>query len=271
MKTLKFLPGVMILLLTVTLDSCKKEAAQTGLDTESITNETVNSFVEKSITSDEDASTMRGNGSCNWLELLPECAVVTESGDTYPKTITIDYGNGCTNANEITKSGIITIQLSDDMMNEGAIRTVTFQNYYVNNTHIEGTRITTNTGTNDAGQPVFSRNVNTNITRNGNTFNRTSDEEVTWLSGFDTVECGDNVFSVTGSGTCTRAEGTTRTRNIVTPLIIDQVCGYITTGVVQITGPQGTGSIDFGDGTCDDLAIVTRPNGDTQEIHLHQN
>lgn len=274
MKTTKIISGILIFALTVFISSCKKEKATADLDNESINNESVSTFVEKSLTVDEDAATMRGgNGSaegCNWQNLLASCAIVTESGTTYPKTITIDYGTGCVTQNNITKSGIVLITLTDDMMNQGAVRTVTFDNYFVNNTQIQGTRTLTNIGENESAQPVFHRVVNTTITRNAGAFNRTCDEEVTWLSGYDTEECGDNVFSITGNGTVTRPNGTTRTRTILVPLIIDHVCGYITSGVVQITGPNGVGTINFGDGSCDDLATVTRPNGNTQEIHLHQ-
>lgn len=255
------------------ISSCKKEQAAAGIDAQDISNESMSSFVEKNLVTDEDAATMRGGApglqnNCNWQELLPECAIVSVSGETYPKTITIDYGNGCTQG-DITKGGVITIVLTDDMMNAGAVRTVTFQNYQINNTSIEGSRTLTNTGTDELGHPMFHREVNTTITRNGNTVSRVAIEAVTWLSGYDTEECGDNVFSVTGSGSITRPDGITRTRTIVSPLIIDRICGYITQGVIEIQGPNGNGSIDFGDGSCDDEALVTRPNGNTQVIHLH--
>ncbi|MBX7050763.1 MAG: hypothetical protein K1X54_01875 [Flavobacteriales bacterium] len=255
------------------ISSCKKEQQTAAFDAQDISNESTSSFVEKSLTVDEDAATMRGGtgglqNNCNWQELLPECAVVTESGDTYPKTITIDYGDGCAQG-DFTKSGMITIVLTNDMMNQGAVRTVTFQNYHINNTSIEGSRVLTNTGNDESGHPVFHREVNTVISRNGNTFTRTADEMVTWFEGYDTDACGDNKFFVTGSGTTTRDDGTVRTRSIISPLIIDRVCGYITQGVVEILGPHGNGSINFGDGTCDDEAMVTRPNGNTQLIHLN--
>ena len=255
------------------LASCKKEKETASIDTQDITNESTSSFVEKSLMVDEDAATMRGGAvglqsNCNWQELLPECAVVTESGENNPKTITIDYGDGCTQG-DFTKSGMITIVLTDDMMNIGAVRTVTFQNYQINNTSIEGTRVLTHTGNDESGHPVFHREVNTVITRNGNEFTRTADELVIWMEGYDTEECGDNVFSVSGSGTTTRADGVVRNRNITSPLIIDRICGYITQGIIEIQGPHGTGSINFGNGTCDDEATVIRPNGNTQVIHLH--
>ncbi|MES1181665.1 MAG: hypothetical protein ABUL44_02610, partial [Flavobacterium sp.] len=168
MKTTKWIP-VVLFALAACIVSCKKDQVTYDLDNDSINDEAISSFVEKSVQADEEAATMRGGNSllsagCNWQELLPECAIVTESGDNYPRTITIDYGTGCTNTNGITKQGMIIIETSDDMLNAGATRIVTFENYYVNNTQIEGSRTTTNIGNNVDSHPVFSRIVQTTIT-----------------------------------------------------------------------------------------------------------
>jgi hypothetical protein len=273
MKNTRLIAGMMLFAFTSILSSCKKE--QTTDEAEDMMNtEALSAFVEKSVSADEDASTMRGpigSGGCNWQSQLASCALVTESGQAFPKTITIDYGEGCTNENGITKSGQIIIELSDEMQNTGAVRTVTFQNYMINNTQISGSRLTTNIGNNDFGQPQFSRVVNTTLARNGNIIVRTCDENVSWISGYDTEPCGDNIFSITGSGTSTRNDETTRIRVITEPLLVDQVCGYITEGIITIQAPKGQRSINFGDGACDDIAVVTGINGNTNEIHLHQN
>lgn len=275
MKKTNLIFATFLLMLAFAISSCKKEQVVTELDNESIDNETVASFVEKSMSVDEDAASMRGplgmQAGCNWQNLLSDCATITESSDSYPKTITIDYGTGCTGPNNITKSGIVIIDLSDDMLNNGAVRAVTFENFRINNTQIAGSRITTNAGEDSEGHPMFSRIVSTTLTRNGNVLSRNANETVTWLDGFETEECGDNIFSITGSGTITRANGASRTRNIILPLIVDHTCGYIISGVTEITGPNGTGTMNFGDGTCDDIAVITRPNGNVHTVHLHQN
>lgn len=273
MKKTRLIAGLMLFSLASVLSSCKKE--QNMNEAEDVVNtEAVNSFIEKSVSADEDMPAMRGpvnQGGCNWQSQLASCATITESSDEYPKTITIDYGEGCTNDNGITKSGQIIIELTADMLTTGAVRTVTFENYVINGIQISGSRVTTNIGSGDNGQPLFSRNVNTTLLHNGNTIVRTCNESVTWISGYDTEACGDNVFLVSGTGTSTRNDGITRIRTITEPLLVDQVCGYITAGIVSVSGPQGQRTINFGDGTCDDLATVTGINGNSFEIHLHQN
>lgn len=273
MNKIQLIAGLMLFAFTSLITSCKKDE-QVGMDASSMTNEGVSSFVDKSIEEDEDAvifkSMMGGNGqNCGGQGLLAECAIVTESSETFPKTITIDFGDGCTNSNGVTKSGQIIVSLSDDMMNEGAVRTVTFQDFYINNVHVQGTRVTTNTGVDGENHPTFSRTADMTITHNGNIFQRSFNGNVTWLSGYDTPECGDNVFELTGSGTAIRPNGVEISRVIVTPMILDRICGYVTAGVVEVSTPQGIHSINFGDGTCDDIAIVTAPDGTVHTIELH--
>ena len=70
-----------------------------------------------------------------------------------------------------------------------------------------------------------------------------------------------------GSGTC--HNGNTRTMTITTPLLVDRTCGYITQGVIEMSSEDKSGSIDFGDGTCDDVAVVTR-DGESREIDLDE-
>lgn len=253
--------------LACALASCRKDEA---FDEGMATAESVTSFFEKTMAADEEAVMAGpGGGPCNPLVLLPSCAVVTESSETYPKTITIDFGDGCTDAFGITRTGQLIVALSAYMMEEGAERTVTFNGYTINGNSITGTRVTTNTGTNGNGQPTFSRLVDVDITHDGGIFQRNMNESVVWLSGYDTEPCGDNVFGVTGNGTVIRPNGVTVTRTITEQLILDRTCGYITQGVVEVSRPIGTASIDFGNGACDNLAVVTKPDGDTFTIELN--
>ncbi|MDZ4824764.1 MAG: hypothetical protein SH856_15005 [Flavobacteriales bacterium] len=273
MKNKSFFYVALMALLAGALASCRKDK-ENLFDASNMTNESVSSFVEKTVSADEDAvslKSMQGGGgeNCNWQNLLAECVVVTVSSEEFPKTITIDYGDGCTNSNGVTKSGQIIINLSDDMINQGAVRVVTFQDFVVNEVEVSGSRTCTNTGTNDAGNPVFSRTVGVNITYDGETIQRDFNHVVTWLSGYVTPECGDNIFEITGSGSVTRPDGTVVTRTIIEPLIMDRICGHIISGVIEVNVPQGIATIDFGNGTCDDIAVVTSPDGETHIIHIN--
>src|SRR6478735_4824579 len=61
------------------------------------------------------------------------------SKDVYPHTKTIDFGAGITNGNSVTKSGKIIITYYDAAADaQGKYSVTTYNNYYVNGAHIEG-------------------------------------------------------------------------------------------------------------------------------------
>jgi hypothetical protein len=260
---------IAILAVLTSLSACLKDKEETTFDSENLSNENVSSMVDKSLSDDEDAVSLRsGSGGCgiNWP--VASCAVVTEDSETFPKTITVDYGDGCVDIHGRTKSGKILIHLTDELIIIGAVRTVTYENYFINSVQIEGSRTATNLGPNSSDQPTFNRIVDVAITYNGSTFQRDFVETITWISGFETDECGDNVLSIVGTGSVTRPNGIIVPRTTTTPLTLDYTCGYIISGVIQVVAPLGTFTIDYGNGECDDEAVLTRPNGETQTITL---
>ncbi|MCK4992838.1 MAG: hypothetical protein KAS29_20215, partial [Bacteroidales bacterium] len=77
---------------------------------------------------------------------FPPCVTVSLEGDEFPKTITIDYSEGCSGRMGLEKKGIITIEMTDNILNEEAVYTVTFENVTVGNREIEKTIILENLG-----------------------------------------------------------------------------------------------------------------------------
>lgn len=251
------------------LAACRKD--QANADLTAAQNEAFFHSTEKAYQNEIDAITLKSasqSNLCNPLQWLPECVEVTDTGvDTYPRTIVLDFGDGCTGPGGVERAGVLHIEVSGPMNEAGSVCTVTFENFSVNGNALEGTRTTTSNGSNAYGQPQFTRVVDMAIERNIGTFQRSFTQNVTWISGFDTEPCGDNVFEVSGNGTVTRPNGTTISRTIIEPLTIDRVCGYVTAGVVVVDAPMGERTIDFGDGACDDDATVTI-DGETYEIDL---
>ncbi len=251
------------------LFSCNKEEEVASLtDTQSSLENAANT-AEKGISDAEDAVSLKSGGasSCGsgWLET---CAIVTSTGTAFPKTITIDFGTGCEDLLGRVRSGKIFIHLTDSFSNEGAVRTVTFENFTINGIGISGSRVSTNTGTNSSGLPTFNRVIDTDITNDGLTFQRNFNQSITWLSGFDTPACGDNVFSIMGEGSITRPNGVVVARSIVQPVFYSYQCPYVISGVVEVYTLQGVFTINYGMGTCDNQASVTNPNGVTTTLTL---
>jgi hypothetical protein len=203
---------------------------------------------------------------------FPRCATVTVDSDEFPKTITIDYTDGCSDRMGMEKTGIITIYMTDTIINAGAEYTVTFDNLSFGNRTISKTATITNEGTNDDGNWVisFESLSTTTFERDGEPYEIVRDfsGEREWQTGFLTPEVGDDILFVSGGGTITVNGEITFTKTITEPLLIDRSCRYPLSGIVEITRDGETMTIDYGDGECDNIAEVTK-DGVTEQIELN--
>ena len=203
---------------------------------------------------------------------FPPCATVTVDSDEFPKTITIDYTEGCTGRMGLQKKGTLTIHMTDTILNEGAVYTVTFANLTVGNRAIEKTATLTNLGENEDGNWEISCEMvsTTTFTREEETFVIVRDFSgiKEWLAGFDTPETEDDQFLRNGAGTIT-VNDELKFDKMVTDLFIDRACKYPLSGVIEITRDGEIMTIDFGAGTgeCDNIALVTK-DGVSEEIEL---
>jgi hypothetical protein len=263
MKKIHFISVTLFTAFSVFFVSCRKEEEETTYDDTNYNQEASASIVDKALEEEEDGLTLKnfdGSSACNF-NYSNSCATISESSSSFPKTITVDYGTGCTDWFGRTRSGKIFIHLTDSFMNDNAVRTVTFENFYINGIGISGSRTTTNTGLNSNGQPTFTRVIETELSTSNGNFERNFTHQLTWIEGYNTPACFDNVWSITGAGNIVRPSGVVVARSITSPLIVGFNCQYIVSGVVEIYSLQGTWTMNFGDGTCDNTATVTRPNG----------
>ncbi|MBK6840009.1 MAG: hypothetical protein IPG90_18410 [Bacteroidetes bacterium] len=196
------------------------------------------------------------------------CALVTR--DTVNHTLTIDFGTGCTGQDGRLRSGkVIVTYTGGGYFTPGASWTITFDNYFVNSRHIEGTRTVTNNGFNSSNNMNWHISaVNMKVTRTDGTW-RTWNSERTreMIAGYgDSLHIND-IYKVNGTATSTHSSGDVFNA-VITDLIRDNSCYWITSGTIAITPPNGVlRTIDFGNGSCDDLATVTK-NGNVVTFHL---
>jgi len=199
---------------------------------------------------------------------FPDCAEVTVSGTEFPKEIVIDFGDECMTRNGRLRSGRILITISDKMTNPGAVRHVVYEDVVFGNRAIERDLTITNQGQNTEGNWVIAKDeVRTVYYGDSLKVKREYSGEKEWIDGFLTREFTDNKFYKTGGGTITVNDEIKFERTITTPLYIDRACRFILSGVVEITKNGEVMIIDFGDGTCDNLAVVTK-DGESEEIEL---
>lgn len=196
------------------------------------------------------------------------CALVTR--DTVNHTLTIDFGSGCTGHDGRLRSGKVIVTYSGGgYFTPGASWVITFDNYFVNGRHVEGTRSVTNNGFNTSGNMNWSINaVNMKVTRpdgSWRTWNSQRTREM--IQGYGDSLYVNDIYKVNGTANSTNNSGDVFSA-VISDLIRDNSCYWITSGTIAITPASGiVRTIDFGNGSCDDLATVTK-NGNTVTFHL---
>ena len=205
-----------------------------------------------------DKDLMGGHGPTGTTGILG-CANVTVTPLVgFPKTIVIDFGTGCPGPYGIIRSGKINVVLSDSVRNPGSTAVMTFTNYYVSGYKVEGTITWTNTST--PGTRSWRREVvGGKITApNGNYWLHSGTRDVVQTAGVNTPNTLlDDIFSITGNHTVTNSAGRTRTITTLTPLQKKVICANIDMGSIKVQGPNHYAVIDFGNGTCDNLATIS--------------
>jgi hypothetical protein len=217
-----------------------------------------------------DAGMMHGYGQGKFFKIphLSECATVTVSDSLYPKIITIDYGTGCVDHHNHTISGKIVISISDSLTSVGAVKTIISQDLKIDSSSVVLNLTYTNSGLNDAGNWVIAKTGSQVITdADGSSTAVAGDETIEWISGFGTTNKDDDKFFKFGSGTITIDDSLIYSRKITTPLYYDKTCEYVLSGVVELYKDGTSVVIDYGDGTCDNLATSTS-EGVTTDITI---
>lgn len=197
---------------------------------------------------------------------VDSCATVTVSGTTFPKEIVVEYLGGCS-THKHDRKGKVIINLSDTITNEGAVQTITYEDFYIDSVKVELTATLTNNGKNASGNWVIEEIYKQTIRKNGETCVRMNTETKEWLTGFETTDMKDDKYYLTGQGSVVINDTATYSKVITTPLLIDSSCEFITSGVVELDRNGSVVTIDYGDGTCDNKATVTA-DGTTEEINL---
>lgn len=202
-----------------------------------------------------------------------DCPTVTLASPwgTWPNTITIDYGDGCTRPDGRVLKGKIIVVQTDEIRTAGAVRNVSHDNFFVDDVQITGTRTWTNNGTDDTGLFSYTKSADMTLTYPDGTSSTWSTSRTnTLIEGGNTPEWVDNVWSITGNSTGTSRQGVAYTVTITSPLIKKAACRWISQGILQITRNGNASTLDFGDGDCDRFGSLTLPNGDVISIRLRR-
>jgi hypothetical protein len=278
-KVLMMITAIAVLSFT----NCKKDNSGTGvIDTTSFNladDEAVTDVVYEDVFTTADNATITLDQMAKSLDTqsmtvvsdsCPTITITRPTANPWPKIVTVDYGISCTGINDNVRSGKIVIEVTGPRLQLGSKRTVTFVNYYFNGMKVEGTKVLENLGYNGNQNLVISvKLTDGKVTLpDGNTIERTIDHQREWIAGLNTKNIWDDECLITGTSSGKNINGVAYSNTIITALHWTRACKFLVSGVINIQRDgKDTILLDYGDGSCDAKAVVTR-NGVSKDILL---
>ena len=200
-----------------------------------------------------------------------DCAEVTV--DSATNTVTIDFGEGCTDPRGRVRSGAIVITQNGRRFEPGSVMTLTFEDYSVDGVLVEGTRTLSNIATSTDDAPSFQITLEGGrlTWEDGSVATRESSRIKTWYRAANPT---DDEWHIEGSVSGTDRDGVAYSSMTTEPLVFARDCSshrfkVPVSGVKEYTKGEESYTIDFGDGECDRLATVTT-GGVSTEITLRR-
>lgn len=264
--------------------SCSEEDESTTAPPEEVINEQIIAdefYVEGEVTTMVDLAESEisaNTGSApngRTLNTRPVSRCESFSASFTEGELVLDFGDGCTGVNGKERSGSITV--SYNPRNPFGDKSLTFNNFEVDGNRLNGTvrdyDVTINFQE-EEGTFAFSREYQDVVLELSDSTTFELDANRTFTATFEgqSLEDFNFIFEVEGRSTGVNREGMAFSSEITSPITINYAClaegyEYPSSGVMAITGNEGTFSVDFGNGTCDDVA--TASVGDfTTEINL---
>ena len=283
LSLVNLLPALLLLFSSTYFISCSKSQNSPGQNSEDSTALSISASADNEadiVYNDVATNVMGVNADCGlgtgigifvagsnniapWMPGWEHCFVATiepEAIGIFPKTVTLDFGDGCTGPDGHIRKGKIITVYTGPLYIAGSTATTTFDGFYFDTLHVEGAHTITNNST--VNNRIFTTTIQSGkITRPSGDYilwNRT--HVWTQTEGNSTPYFPvDDVFSITGnsSGTTYVAGITIQwTTNITESLIHKFICPWVVSGQVQIETNNVKSTINFGSGTCDNKATL---------------
>ena len=199
--------------------------------------------------------------------LFPNCVTITISMENGVKFVTLDFGFGCQLGNGAVVSGIINL-VYGPVQNGTRTINYSFDNFVYNEKQVAGGGTIFRERNNAGGNPQSTVHKNLQITFPvGLVVGIDGTRVAEWIEGVGSGTWTDNVFLITGNRTVVTNTGNELYGIVVEPLRREATCQFFVSGTIDITRNGNNGVLDFGDGTCDNIAILT-VNGEEYIIYL---
>ncbi len=190
--------------------------------------------------------------------LFPECATITIIVNGDAGSIIIDFGNSCQLNNGSVVSGKIEMDFTALI---GGIRTINYEfvNFYYNNNGVAGGGTDVRQIANNNGNPqsTINETITVSFPDTTVTATRVGNRVAEWVEGVGSGTWEDNVYHITGNWNTTFTNGFEREGLITEKLVCKMSCSYVVSGLLEVSQEGVTGVLDFGDGTCDNVVVLT--------------
>lgn len=262
MKTLFKSATKLILLsgLVFLVSNCDNDETNPLVDNQQVSSTEVNTILDTDSISSAADDIITGvfiNGQTAKSAKLEDCHV-TEFTDT---GFTITFDN-CTYEGGKAITGMITIVLSEGQENS---YTATYTDLIVGEYEINGTRSFVVSGTELSDISLTITSDMTITLEDGSNVEESGVKVLGFILDFNNLE--NSGATIDGNWTLLN-DGNTYIVNITTTLEITGNCEYVGEGIMQLSKNGLEVDVDFGDGTCDDTALLIYPDGTSQEISL---
>ncbi len=252
-------------LFILNLSSCKKDDNQqgnSGKDTSSAVDnaQAENIYEDVSVWSDRAMAGTTLKSTLADTVYMGTCVLATVDWSVMPYKLTIDFGPvNCQCDDGKWRRGKIIVTFNGGYFQTGTIITHTFENYFVNDNQVLGTRTVTNLGRNNADNMHWNIAVSGQIIKanNGGTILWNSNRQREWIEG-EGQAWYKWVYLITGTASGTKANGKSYTVTITNPLKKKFNCEWLVSGTLEIQAEeQPLVILDYGSGACDNTATVT--------------
>lgn len=223
------------------------------------------------------ASAAKGDESARFFPFvrlrarIGQCAQITVTPDdgSYPKTVTIDFGDGCWGLDGKFRKGAIVLHFTGPIRRSGSVLTITLKDFYLNRAHVEGTKVITNLSEN--GNIKFTTQIVDGKVSfpNGRGYKYNAIRHVKQTDGGTTDDLVDDVFNIEGRSQTEFNNGVTITLNTESALVKKVACHWINDGILKIKINDRELFLDYAapnNGDCDNKAKLTWNNGTKSRI-----
>lgn len=263
------LPAVLTLL---TINACKKDDNPSTADQAAIDSST-KALKSQQLMSSSFGIALRGAQEADGLvnhSAEERCSALTifpADATTFPKTVTVDFGTGCTDSDGKFKTGKVIVTL-DKIWEANTQISIQYDNYTEDGNQLSGTFTLKNQSTANAGifivTAVDIKAADTQgfkIDYDGlQTFTQTAGHASWW-------DWSDDVYDITGSIQSVLTNGETVNWTINNGLTKANNCFWISEGLGLLDINGLAVGVDYGNGSCDNKAVLTI-NGQTYDVTL---